>query len=75
MTNKIPPGIVILTMPNCTGCEKIRNILKRKKIKYYEVDITKSKMGRAGIRSVPVVLKDGNELIGKELRDLLGGKL
>lgn len=75
MIYKIPAGIVVLTTPDCPGCVKVKNILKQKKIKYTEVDITKNNIGRLSIRSVPVVLKDGNELRGKDLRDLLGDKL
>lgn len=54
-------NVALFTMPKCKWCDEAKNYLKSKKIRYSQIDVTKSKSAlkecqKHGCRGVPVVL-------------------
>ena len=71
MENKTIPreGYVLLSRKNpfCAHCEKLENVLKNMKIKYQKFDVVEMGLARMG---VPVLYKDGNEILNGMIPDV-----
>ena len=70
--------IKIYTTPTCKWCQKLKDWLKSKKIKYEERDISESQnktfrdelIQKSGQLAVPVIDIDGKILIGFDEKEL-----
>ncbi len=71
--------VVVFTTPNCPWCRKTKEYLRRNKIRFKEIDVTKDHKAaqdivrRTGQRGVPVILVNNRPIVGfnKELLDRL----
>ena len=77
------PTVVVFTTPTCSWCRVVKQHLKKHKIRFKEVDITrderaaKDMVRRTGQQGVPVTLILNKPIIGfnkKEINRLLGIK-
>ena len=74
------PTVVVFTTPTCSWCRVVKQHLKKYKIKFKEIDITKDERAardmvrRTGQQGVPVTLIRNRPIVGfnkKEINRLL----
>lgn len=62
--------MVIFTSPTCNFCRAVKRYLSERKIRFYEVDVSRDRAGlrdmmrRTGQTGVPVILIDNRPVIG-----------
>jgi len=62
--------VIIFTTPACSWCRAVKNYLKKHKIKFKEVDVTKDfraakdMVRRTGQQGVPVILINNRPIVG-----------
>lgn len=68
--------VLLYTTPGCAWCEKTKDLLKKKKIKFKELNVLKSKkyahemIHKSGQSGVPVVDNNGTLIVGFDERAL-----
>jgi len=64
------PKVVVFSTPTCSWCKRLKDYLKKNKIKFKDVDVSKDSAGardmfrRTGQQGVPVTLINNKSVIG-----------
>ena len=64
------PRVVVFSTPTCSWCKRLKDYLKKNKIKFKDIDVTKDEAGardmvkRTGQQGVPVTLINNKSIIG-----------
>ena len=64
------PKVILFTTPTCSWCRVVKQHLKKHKIRFKEIDITKDEKSardmvrRTGQQGVPVTLIDNRPIVG-----------
>ncbi len=64
------PRVVVFSTPTCSWCKRLKDYLKKNKIKFKDVDVSRDQSGardmvrRTGQQGVPVTLINNRPIIG-----------
>jgi len=68
--------VVIFTSPRCSWCRKVKSYLRKNKIRFKDIDITKDQRAardierKTGQKGVPVTLVNNRPVIGFDKKKL-----
>jgi len=68
--------VLVFTSPRCSWCRKVKNYLRKNRIRFKEIDITKDETAareivrKTGQKGVPVTLINNRPIVGFDKRKL-----